>query len=416
MLELLDLQNLAIATAIGFLVGFQREWRNVEDARAHSFAGARTFAFVAFLGGLAGLIGDGVVLIAIGFAGLSALTVAAYWSEARTEPGSGGTTEIALLATYLLGVLAVRGEPMLAAVGGVGAAVLLALKPWVEHWAQSIERKEINAAIRFLAISVIVLPLLPDQGYGPYEALNPRQIWVMVVFISGLSFLGYWLTKLYGAQGVLLTGVVGGLASSTATTVSLSRLVKEGSTTPRAAAAGIVAANVVMLARVGVLLFVTSIAALSATSPALAAGGAVGLAAAFFYWRGEKEGHPEMRLGNPMELKPALFFAGLLAVIAVVSRYASDKFGDSGLYAVAFLTGLADVDAITLTAGEEAGSGEIAPAAAGIAVLIAVASNIIVKAGMTFAIAGPAAGIRVGAAFAAILAAGVGAFAILATV
>lgn len=408
--DLADFQNLAIAAAIGFLIGFQREWRDAEDKKLRSFAGARTFAFVALVGGLAGLIDEGALIVAIGLAAIAALTVAAYWAEAREEPGVGGTTEIAILATYLLGVVATRGEPTLAAAGGVGAVVLLSLKPWVERWAQSIDKKEIDAAIRFLLIAVIVLPILPDKGYGPYEALNPRQIWTMVVFISGLSFLGYWLTKLYGESGVLLTGIVGGLASSTAVTVSLSRLVKDGSTSSTAAAAGIVAANVVMLARVGVILFVTSMTVLGAMWPALAAGAVAGLAAAVFYWRGEREAQAKMTLGNPMELKPALFFAALLAVIAVVSRYASDKFGDSGLFAVAFLTGLADVDALTLTAGEEAASGDISPESAGAAVLIAVASNIVVKAGMTFAIAGPAAGVRVGVAFAIILAAGVAAF------
>jgi uncharacterized membrane protein (DUF4010 family) len=414
--DLQDFQNLAIAVAIGFLIGFQREWRDAEDRKLQSFAGARTFAFVALLGGLAGLVDEGALVIAVGLAGVAALTVAAYWAEARGEPGTGGTTEVAILATYLLGVLATRGEPTLAAVGGVGAVILLSLKPWVERWAKSIDKKEIDAAIRFLAISVIILPILPDEGYGPYGALNPRSIWMMVIFISGLSFLGYWLTKLYGAHGVLLTGIVGGLASSTATTVSLSRLVKEGSTHPRAAAAGIVAANVVMLARVGILLAVTSTTVLFATWPALAAGALVGLVAAFLFWRGEREAQAEMKLGNPMELKPALFFAALLAVIAVVSRYASDKFGDSGLFAVAFLTGLADVDALTLTAGQEAVSGEISPESAGAAVLIAVASNILVKAGMTFSIAGRATGLFVGAAFAIIVAAGVGGFLLVSVV
>lgn len=264
MADLAEFQNLAIAVAIGFLIGFQREWRAAEEQKPRSFAGARTISFIALVGGLAGLIDNGALVVAVGLAAIAALTVAAYWAEARTEPSVGGTTEIAILATYLLGVLATRGEPTLAAAGGVGVVILLSLKPLVERWAQSVDRKEVNAAIRFLAIAVIVLPLLPDQGYGPYEALNPRQIWTMVVFISGLSFLGYWLTKLCGAHGVLLTGIVGGLASSTATTVSLSRLVKEGSTNPRAAAAGIVSANVVMLARVGVILSVTSASVLAA--------------------------------------------------------------------------------------------------------------------------------------------------------
>ncbi|MEX0643796.1 MAG: MgtC/SapB family protein, partial [Parvularculaceae bacterium] len=168
MLDLTDLQHLAIAAAIGFLIGFQREWRAAEEAKSRSFAGARTFAFVALVGGLAGLVGDGPLLVAVGFGGVAALTVAAYWAEARSEPGTGGTTEIAILATYLLGVLTTRGEPALAAAGGVGAAILLALKPLVERWTKAIDEREIGAALRFLALTVIILPILPDQAYGPY--------------------------------------------------------------------------------------------------------------------------------------------------------------------------------------------------------------------------------------------------------
>jgi uncharacterized membrane protein (DUF4010 family) len=407
--NLTDLQHLAIAVAIGFLIGFQREWRDAEEARARSFAGARTFAFVALVGGLAGLLSEGAVLVAVGLAAIAALTVAAYWAEARDEPGAGGTTEVAIFATYLLGVTATRGEPVLAAAGGVGAAILLSLKPWVERWAKAIDEREIGAALRFLALTIIVLPILPDKAYGPYDALNPRQIWQFVVLFSGLSFVGYWLTKLYGERGVLLTGIVGGLASSTAATLSLSRAIKEGAASEGAGAAGVVAANVVMLLRVAVLLGAVSINVLLATWPALAAGAVVGGVCAYLFWRGQKSKGAAMTLGNPMELKPALIFAALLAGIGLLSRYASEGFGDSGLYVVALLAGLADVDALTLSAAGQAGSGGIEPRAAGVAVLLAVASNVVVKGAMTFAIAGRGAGLRVAGAFAAILAAGAGA-------
>lgn len=407
MAELADFQNLAIATAIGLLIGFQREWRDVELEKQRTFAGARTFALTGFVGGLAGIIGDGgVVLVALGLAAVAGLAIAAYWAEARDKPGAGGTTEVAVIATYLLGALATRGDATLAAAGGVLVAILLALKPLIQRLTQTIDAAEIEAALRFLAISVIVLPILPNEGFGPYQALNPRQIWWLVVLISGLSFLGYWLTKLFGARGVLLTGLVGGLASSTATTLSLSRLVRNGTTSARAGAAGIIAANVVMMARVVMLLSAVSVNVLQAIWPALAAGALVGLVAAALFWRRETPGEEPVRLGNPMELRPALVFAALLAFVALASRFASEAFGDRGVYALAFVTGFGDVDAISLTAAGQARSGGLSPETAGGAVLIAVASNIVVKAALARWVAGPGAGLRVGAAFAVILAAG----------
>lgn len=400
--QLADFQNLAIASAIGFLVGFEREWRDRAEAKEHFFAGARTFTLVGFVGGLVGLLTSGAGLPAVGLACIAVLAAVAYWSQARATPGTGGTTEMALLATYLLGVLATRGEPALAAAGGVGAAILLSLKPRIVGLARAITAREIGAAFRFLAISVIVLPILPDKGYGPFEALNPQHIWWMVVLISGLSFAGYWLTKFFGAQGVLITGLVGGLASSTATTVSLARLIRDKAASRSVGVSGIVAANVVMIVRVAVFLSVLSPPVLAAIWPALAAGGSAGAVAAMIWWRGEKGPRSELDLGNPMELRPALFFAALLAVIAVASRYAGEFYGDQGFYGLAFIAGFADVDALTLTAADQASRELIAANAAGYAVLIAAAANMLVKAGMAWTIAGRGAGARVAGSFAAL--------------
>jgi uncharacterized membrane protein (DUF4010 family) len=397
--DLTDLQHLSIAAAIGFLIGFEREWRDRSEAKEHFFAGARTFTLVGFVGGLAGLLSAGPALLAVGLAAVAILAAASYWAQARAEPGTGGTTEMALLATYLLGAVAARGEPALAAAGGVGAAILLSLKPRIIGLARAISAREIGAALRFLAISVIVLPIVPDQGYGPYEALNPRHIWWMVVLISGLSFAGYWLTKLFGARGVMVAGLVGGLASSTATTISLSRMLKEGSAERAAGVAGIVAANVVMIARVAVLLFVLSPPTLAIVWKELAAAAAAGAAIAMFVWRGDKGRRSALNLGNPMELRPALIFAALLALITLAARFAGEAYGDRGLYGLAFFAGFADVDALTLAAADQAGGGLIAAEAAGLAVLIAAGANMLVKAAMAWSLAGAGAGVRVAAAF-----------------
>jgi uncharacterized membrane protein (DUF4010 family) len=403
-----DFQNLAIATAIGLLIGFEREWRDVAVDKER-FAGARTFAVIGFAGGIAGLFGA-PLLIAAGLLAVGAIVAIAYWSTARHQPNEGSTTEFAAIATYLLGALAAAGSPALAAAGGVGAAILLSLKGRFEALADRIDQKEIAAILRFLAIAVIILPILPDRGFGPYEALNPRSIWWTVVLISGLSFVGYWLGRFYGSHGVIITGLVGGLASSTATTLSLSRLVRDGTSKPGAGAAGIVAANIVMLGRVAAILAVAARDAALAIWPALLAGAIAGGAIAFFYWRTDRRAAAEITLGNPLELRSALIFAGLLAVITLGARFALDRFGSTGFYVVAAVSGLADLDALTLSAAAQTSAGALAVRAAGAGVLIAIGSNMIVKGGMTLVIAGAGAGFRVASAFALIAAVGAAAY------
>jgi uncharacterized membrane protein (DUF4010 family) len=406
MTDLSNFQNLAIATAIGFIVGFEREWREATTADEH-FAGARTFALIGLAGGAAGIIGGSGLVIAAGILAAGALVAVAYWLEARVDPTTGATTETAFLATFLLGALATRGEPALAAAGGVVAAILLAVKPSVVAAAKAIERKELFAALRFLAISVIILPLAPDEPFGPLDALNPRRIWLFVVLISGLSFVGYWLIKLFGARGVLLTGLVGGLASSTATTLSISRLMRSGAAAPIAGAAGIVAANVVMLARVAALLFVAGRSVLAEISMALLAAGLVGAAAALLLARRGVESAGGLSLGNPLELRPALFFAALLAGVTLASRYMVAEFGEEGFLVLAFVAGLADLDAVTLSAATEAGAGAVTAATAGASVLIALAANMLVKSGMVIGIARGRGAVATFAAF--VLMAGAGA-------
>ncbi|WP_428406932.1 MgtC/SapB family protein [Hyphococcus sp.] len=410
-----DLVHLAVALAIGFLIGFEREHSHAEEARQHTFAGARTFSLTALAGGLSGLVDEGLILPSLMLFSLAGLTAVAYWATAREKPGAGGTTEIALLLTFLLGLAAVRGHVMEAAIGGVSTAIILSIKQSVQRWATALTEEELYAALRLLAISVIILPVLPDEAFGPYDALNLRDIWLMVVFISGLSFLGYWLIKLAGSgRGVLLTGFVGGLASSTATTLSLSRFAKSGVSAGELAA-GIVAANVMMLIRIGVLVAALARDVLVALAPGLVAAALAGGAGVLWLRRGREPmaEEAELDLGNPMEIKPALIFAALLAVISVAASFGAEQFGQSGLMLVALISGLADVDAITLIAGRKASGGEIGMGAAAYAIMIAAASNIVLKAGMASVIGGKPLGLRVGAIFAAMIAAGAAALLVL---
>lgn len=410
------LAALGAAVAIGFLIGFEREWQSRADGRTSGFAGARTFTLVGFVGGLCGLISvDALSIAALALIGV--LTVAAYLVETRQpQGGRGGTTEIALLATFLLGFAATSGMLLAAAVGGVAVVVILSLKDEITRLAGAIEAREIHAALQLLVVSVLILPLLPDRGFGPYGAINPRAMWMLVVFISGLSFIGYFLMKWMGAShGAALTGLVGGLASSTATTLSLSRLARDNKGDAATYAAGIVGANVVMLGRIGVLVALIAPAAFVALRPALAVGAMVGAAVMLAYWRrGARSGAAAaVDIGNPFELRPALVFAVILGFISVIAAWASDRYGAAGLQGVALLSGFTDIEAIIITASRQAQQGDIDPALAASAALIAAASNGALKAGISAAVGGARLGIYVAAAFIAIFAAAAAAHAML---
>lgn len=408
------LRNLGLALVAGFLIGFEREWTQELEKQQHTFAGARTFALVGFVGGLVGVLSDGALLVAITLAVIGALTIAAYRIRAQEAPGRGGTTEIAILAAFLLGFAAGRDLPLIASAGSVAVAIVLSMKNAVESWARALDRHEIHATLRFLAITLLVLPLLPDRDYGPYGTLNPRELWFMVVLISGLSFLGYGLVRIFGDdKGVLAAGIVGGLASSTATTLSLSKFARDGSAPPATTAAGIVMANVVMLIRVAVILAAVSRPTVRAIAPALAAGAIVGSLIALVYWRRaprDSQGAGAVSLGNPFELRPALVFAGILALVSMASAFGADRFGAAGIYVIGLISGLADVDAMTLSAGRQAASGALGAEIAAGAILIAVLSNIVVKGIMSLTIGGRTNGLYVLAAFALIAGAGAAAF------
>lgn len=399
-----------VALAAGFLIGFEREWTQALENRRHAFAGARTFTLVSFAGALCGLLDASAMLAAAGLVAIGALTIFAYSLDAKATEGRGGTTEIALFATYLLGLAAGRGEILLAAAGAVAVTGALSLKDEVRSLARALDAKELHATIRFLAIAVLILPVAPDRDFGPYGAFNPRDFWFMVVLISGLSFVGYWLVRALGAaHGVIAAGLVGGLASSTATTLSLARMTREGTAAPRAAAAGVIMANVVMLIRIALVLAAAAPSLLAPLALPLAAGAAAGGVFAFALWRlssTEASSAVAVAVGNPFELKPALIFAGLLAAVSLASAVAADRMGDAGLYAVAFVSGLADVDAMTLSAARGTGSGAMALTAAASAILIAIAANILSKGVMALAAGGRSAGAPVIAGFAAMTLAG----------
>lgn len=376
--------DLAIALGCGAVIGFERGWSLRDQADGTRPAGLRTFSLIGLVGGMAGLAGPGwpVAAAVIAIAGLLGL---GYWRASLTDRDVSLTSVIAGVLAVLLGAAATLGHGLPAAMTAVVATIILSAKPVTHRLLKKVEPQEMSAALRLLLISVVVLPVLPDQGYGPYQALNPFKLWLMVVAISGLSFLGYVAVRLGDARrGVLFAGIFGGLVSSTATTLALARMARQQPLVAPAAAAGALAAWIVMCARVVLVVYVLSPALALALALPMAAMAGTGMLLTLWFLRlgGNGAADAPPAPGNPFELASALRFAALLAGIMLVSRWVESRYGAAGLDILAVISGIADVDAITLSiASGQTGQG-IGPAAAAEVITLAAVTNTMVKAGL----------------------------------
>ncbi len=383
-----------VALIIGILIGLEREHSQTDSAR--EFAGVRTFALFGLVGCTAALISDVLMspwafVAAILLVGVL-ITVAYFLTAPRGSVGL--TTEVAVLLTVLAGGLCYWDYLALAAALAVATTVLLSLKLELESFAQRLTREDIYATLKFAVITAIVLPVLPNQGFGPppFDVLNPYRIWLMVVFISGISFLGYVLIKVVrGSQGIGLTGLLGGLVSSTAVTMSFTQRSQKETSLARPFALAITVAWVMMFMRVLVEVAALNTALLWQMWLPMTAAGAVGLAYCvylFFAQRTEEKG--ETSFSNPFELRPALKFGLVYAAILLVARAAEMYLGNPGVYLSSIIAGLADVDAITLTMAELSGaSGGLDVETAGRAVVLAAMSNTVVKGGIVLGTGSP---------------------------
>jgi uncharacterized membrane protein (DUF4010 family) len=435
-----ELTGLAVALAVGLLIGLEQGWRERALPEGGRVAGWRSFALIGLYGGVSVVLlqrlGAGgaagmnaaPALLALAWVlmglGLTALLIRGYRQTVGRTGDLSATPVLAALLTYALGALAAAGAPALAAAGAVIVALLLDLKPTLHGWLQRIEHPELSAALQLGVLSVVILPWLPDRGYGPYAALNPYRLWWAVVLVSGLSLAGHVAMRLGGARrGALWTGLIGGLSSSTAATLALVLpldLTRGGRTPARQAAAvrGIVAACGVMALRL-LLIVVTLQPALAVSLGApLAAAGALLLAvslgrwparSALGMWAGGRAGAsvdpaaaapaatPEPVatapvVAAPYDLSLALGFAAFLGVMAVLTQAAHQVYGTTGLYGVALLTGLADVDALTINVARMQATGELGDAAARGAVALAVMTNLVSKSAMAAWFGGLAVG------------------------
>lgn len=395
------LSRLAVALGIGLLVGLERGWRTRDAGETQRAAGLRTFALSGLLGGFSGAVAQeaGPVVLGFIFLAFTGAFTAFHWLEARTNKDVGATTVVAGLLTFVLGAYALLGNLQVAVAGAVAMTLALALREPLHQWVATLRWEEIRAALILLAMTFLLLPVLPDRTIDPWDAINPAEIWLIAIMIAAISFGGYVAVRLFGDRlGILMAGAAGGLASSTATTLTLARLARGNRGADRLLAGGILVAGAIMVVRVGVIAFLLNRALALQLLPALVAMGAVlATGATMLLLRRTDELRPEIEITNPLELGTAIKMALVIVTVIVAVQLVQGQLGAAGVLAVALVSGIADVDAINISMARLAGH-QVAMETAVLAVVAAVAVNGVAKAVMAGWVGGTRIGLLTGAA------------------
>lgn len=401
-----DLQNLAASLAIGLLIGIERGWHLRNLPSGTRAAGVRTFALIGLLGGLSARVGQelgGALVPAVAFGALSALVVAAYAARVRGGGAQDATTEVAALVTFVLGSGPPLGFGLAAGAAAVVVAGLLSTKRRLHSAVEGLEERELFAALQLLALTFLVLPLLPDEGVGPWKAVNLRAVLWLVVLIGGLSFVGYVIVKRVGARvGLALSAALGGLVSSTAITLDFARRARLHPTQVPLLASGVVGAGGTMYGRVLTLVALVQPALLGRVAPSLVGAMLVCWGAGVVGWLrtppAAEDAPPSapgpVSVRNPLSLALAFKFALLLVGVSLLAAALRAWLGDRGAYALAAIAGLGDVDAITLALSRQNATG-LPAAVAGHGILIAVAVDTAQKCVLAVALGGWTFGRRV---------------------
>ena len=407
-MDIVVFQQLAVSLGLGLLLGLERE------RRGQAIAGIRTFPIISLFGTVCAQVGEvfGGWVVAAGLLALTAVVVSANFIQVRkgsVDPGT--TTEVAALLLYVVGALIAMGyfAPALVIAGVL--AVLLHSKRPLHNFARAVGERDMRAIMMFVLLSLVILPVLPNKDFGPYGGVwNPFKLWLMVVLIVGISLGGYIAYKFFGARaGALLGGVIGGMVSSTATTVSYARRTGSDSALASLSAFVIMTASCVSIVRV--LVEVAAVAPLrfgEMVWPLVAMLGVCALIALALYFPSRKQAAKMPEQKNPAELKPALFFGLLYALVLLAVAVAKQHLGSAGLYIVAIISGLTDLDAITLSTAQLADSNKIETRLAWQVIVIAVLSNLVFKFGIVAALGSANLAKLVGLAFAAAVVAGLG--------
>jgi uncharacterized membrane protein (DUF4010 family) len=373
-------------------------------------AGLRTYGLIALLGGLCGILAQqaGILLLGFAFLSLTCVLLIAYSKSLSKFEDYSITSLVASLITFILGALTVFGHSTLASATAVVITLLLGFKPLLHGWMKQLEQHELDATLKLLLISVVMLPILPNRSFDPWDVFNPYHIWWMVVLIAGISYLGYFAIRIVGNRhGPVLTGILGGLVSSTAVSLNLSRLSKTCPGMQNALAAGILTACATMFIRTLLLASIVNPALFLILSPSLFTMGLVTYVLAFLLWRSSREfqDNQDVKFENPFQLGMAIKFGVLLVIILFLSKLVSIYFGDRGAYFLAAASGIADVDPMTLSMSQMSKEGlELSVAAR--AIFVAVSVNSGVKSIIAFVIGDRDLGLRIGATLAIAVIAG----------
>lgn len=344
------LKGLAVVVFIGMLIGLEREYaRNKEEK---IFAGIRTFPLIGLYGFTSALISSITEnwVYSIFFIGFAGLSIAAYYSSAK-DGKVGGTSEVSAFIVFILGSLVYWGYILLPVVIAIIITMFLSLKIQLHSFVGKVNAADIYATLKLSIITLIILPILPDKTYGPFDVLNPRLIWYMVIFVSGISFVGYIFIKLLGKdRGIIVTSLLGGLVSSTALTYSLSKKSKVEIPLSFNYGLGVITASSMMFLRILLIISILNVSLVLPLFIPLILFAIVGIVASiFFYKRNLNLPEAEIELKNPFELKSAFVFGIVFGLTIFLSKAAQIYFGDQGLYAASALAGLSSVDAITIS-------------------------------------------------------------------
>lgn len=386
-----ELGAIGLALALGLLIGIQRGWAERTGAPGSRFAGVRTHGLFALAGGIAGAVqgrspGLSIVLIAAA----AALDIMGYWRTTRNRGSISGTASLTGLITLACGYLAGSGEAALASVAAGTTVLVLSQRRRWHHWLRHIDEAEMIAVARFALIALVILPLLPDTPMGPFDAWRPRQLWLLVVLVSGFSFAGYIGVRLLGpARGVLATAAAGSMVSSTAVTAALAGKLREGQGAPDLLNGAIALAGAVMFFRVMLLVGLLAPFALASFARYALPGMIASLAGAIVLLRHPRPDQPPAALTvrNPFELKPALLLMLLTMVLTVAARWVLARFGHAGLATVLAISGTVDVDSAVITMGNLP-RGTIAPRVAGLVLCAPVVLNTLFKCATLLGLAG----------------------------
>lgn len=396
-MELDAVVSIALALALGLLIGIERGWTQRDQAAGSRFAGIRTYGLLGLAGGLGGALQTAFpALSAVLLAATAVLVVMGYWRSTRGQqaaPASiSGTASLVGLLTLACGFVAGAGGHALASAATGVMVLVLAMRHQLHDWISRLDEREVLAIAHFALISLVILPLLPDTPMGPLDAWRPRQIWLVVVLVCGFSFLGYIAARRLGAsRGILATAAAGAVVSSTAVTASLAGKMRDRAEDPAVLGSGIALASAVMFLRVIALVAALAPFALSTLLAWALPGMLTSLAGAWLLGRGSgKAGaatSPDLALRNPFALGPALILAALVMVLSVAARWVLERFGDAGLAVVLALSGMLDVDSAIITMGNLP-AGTIDPRLAALILMPPVLLNTLIKAGAAVGLAG----------------------------